>query len=342
MRADERICRSLLIVTICCVLGIFSLVMPFFTRTAVAAGGENVLIIEDRPTQQHSASHAAAHHSDSHPRHSQAKKVAPAGNTGHHRNTTPHPRHSTYESTPTAGHAAPQPMTSEPVTAPAANPVPSSTHATPGKPSASHATPIGEYEAEYAELAGAATTIDATGGKAVRCLAAEGSSLTFKKVDGGIGGSVPCVISYANGGSEPATVNLKVNGASAGAVTLPPTGGWSGLYQMVTCHLNLKGGMTNNIQFVSTGQDWVCENITVHPLFPTSVQTGAISVVLSYWPLMLVLMVIGILVYLIRNGHQYYDTTGALATSMPVSVQAPGKPTNIAGPQPTNFCTISQ
>ncbi len=173
----------------------------------------------------------------------------------------------------------------------------------------------GIYEAKSAELAGAATLIDdagASGGQAVRNNGAEGSTLTFNKVDGGMGGTAPCVISYANGDSEPISICVRVNGTVAGTVSLPPTGGWSGpsMYQTVTCHLGLKGGMTNTIQFATNGQDWVCNKITVHPLLPTSftmaLQAGVLCVMTNYWPLVLMLMVFGITVYLIRNRRQYY------------------------------------
>ena len=154
--------------------------------------------------------------------------------------------------------------------------------------------------------------IPARAGESRTQFRSQGSTLTFKKVDGGIGGNAPCLISYANGDSIPATISVKVNGAPAGTVTLPPTGGWYGasMYQMVSCHIGLKGGVTNTIQFVTTGEDWVCEKITVHPLFPTSfttaLQAGALNVMTNYWPLVLMLMVCGVTVYLIRNRRQYY------------------------------------
>ncbi len=172
----------------------------------------------------------------------------------------------------------------------------------------------GVYEAAQAELGGTARIVDdvaASDGKAVGDLWQTGNSLSFHNIDGGYGGVVPCTITYSNGGSEAATTNVTVNGAST-TVTLPPTGGWggSGMYQTVTCQVNLKAGTANTIVFSSTGTAWVCDKIAIHPIFSTAfssaLQNNMFSVVTEYWPYLLVLLTIGLMVMFVQAKKKYY------------------------------------
>ena len=172
----------------------------------------------------------------------------------------------------------------------------------------------GVYEAAKAELGGTASIVDdvaASGGKAVGDLWQTGNTLTFHNIDGGYGGVVPCTITYSNGGSEAATTNLAVNGAST-TITLPSTGGWGGAgkYQTVTCQVNLKPGTTNTVVFSSTGTAWVCDKIAIHPIFSTAfssaLQNNMVLAMTEYWPYMLVLIMIGLMIMFVRAKNQYY------------------------------------
>ncbi len=172
----------------------------------------------------------------------------------------------------------------------------------------------GVYEAAKADLGGTASIVDdeaASGGKAVGNLWQTGNTLSFHNIDGGFGGVVPCTITYSNGGSEAATTSVTVNGAST-TITLPPTGGWGGAdhYQTVTCQVNLKAGTSNVLTFHSTGTAWVCDKIAVHPLFSTAfsstLQNSMVTAVTEYWPYLLVLLAIGIMMLLVRAKQEYF------------------------------------
>ena len=164
------------------------------------------------------------------------------------------------------------------------------------------------YPAHDAERTGGAVQFPdpaANGGLAVSGLSLTSAVLTFHDVDGGAGGLAKLIISYANRGEDSVTTKLLVNGKST-TIDLPLTEDLPTGYKTITQQIMLQEGKNNTITFKSTGQNWLCDSITVHAVLniPSSRALNALlpkvpPVIVDFWPyyfFLLTLMVASVLV----------------------------------------------
>ncbi len=129
------------------------------------------------------------------------------------------------------------------------------------------------YEAEAAaiEVANIANDTAASGGQSVHSMEKEGASVTFTKVDGGMGGEGRLRLAYSCGNGA-GGFKLTVNGTVVTTESLPNTGAW-GTFKMLEFPVdNLTAGRTNTVVLECGGAgynpDWIQLICTIDPNAP--------------------------------------------------------------------------
>jgi uncharacterized protein YjdB len=106
------------------------------------------------------------------------------------------------------------------------------------------------YEAETGTFGGGAqvqNASNASGGKVIGNLNANGSYTQVGSVNGGTGGLATLVIRYSNGFSSNSPISLYVNNSDVAQLSFAPTGSWN-TFSNLTVNITLSAGTANTIK----------------------------------------------------------------------------------------------